>query len=106
MAHRCRGAARTDNPGRSPHQGASAMTAFTHQPDVDMRTAPTTRGAVTGRPRLILRAEGAVLLAAMLLAFGTTDQRWWLVPVLLSLPDLAMAGYARSSRLGALTYNL
>lgn len=63
-------------------------------------------GAVTGRPRLLLRAEGGVLLVAGLLAFRATGQPWWLVPVLLLLPDLSMAGYARSPRLGALTYNL
>lgn len=63
-------------------------------------------GAVTGRPRLLLRVEGGVLLVAGLVAFGATGQPWWLVPVLLLLPDLSMAGYARSSRLGALTYNL
>ena len=63
-------------------------------------------GVVTGRPRLLLRMEGGVLLVAGLLAFAATEQPWWLVPVLLFLPDLFMAGYARSSRFGALTYNL
>ena len=63
-------------------------------------------GAVTGKPRLLLRVEGAVLLVAALLAFAQTAQRWWLVPLVLFLPDLAMAGYARSTRVGALTYNL
>jgi hypothetical protein len=50
--------------------------------------------------------EGGVLLVAALLAFAATDQTWWLVPALLFVPDVFMAGYARSSRLGALTYNL
>ena len=71
-------------------------------------TAPTLAapGAVTGRPLLVLRAEGAVLMTAALVAFALTGASWVLVPTLLLLPDLAMAGYARSSRLGALTYNL
>jgi hypothetical protein len=66
----------------------------------------TTQGAVTGRPRLFLRVEGAVLLVAALAAFAALDEPWWLVPAVLLLPDLFMAGYARSTRLGALTYNL
>lgn len=71
-------------------------------------TAPTLAapGAVTGRPLLLLRTEGAVLMAAALAAFALTGSSWVLVPTLLLLPDLAMVGYARSSRLGALTYNL
>ena len=67
---------------------------------------PVVTGAVTGGPRHVLRLEGGVLLVAALIAFATTGQAWWLVPALLFLPDLAMVGYARSSRLGALTYNL
>ncbi|MCU1672977.1 MAG: hypothetical protein JWN77_1090 [Frankiales bacterium] len=63
-------------------------------------------GAATARPRAILRAEGGVLLVAALVAFAVTDEAWWLVPALLFVPDLFMVGYARSSRLGALTYNL
>ena len=57
-------------------------------------------------PLAILRSEGAVLLAAALAAyFAGLDQPWWLVPVLLFVPDLFMAGYARSSRVGAVVYN-
>lgn len=62
---------------------------------------------VAGVPRRILQAEGAVLLAAALAAyFGGLDEPWWLVPLLLFVPDVFMAGYAASSRLGAWTYNL
>jgi hypothetical protein len=63
-------------------------------------------GAVTGGPRTILRIEGGVLVTAALVGFALTDEPWWLVPALLFLPDLVMAGYARSSRVGAITYNL
>lgn len=63
-------------------------------------------GTVTGRPRTILRVEGAVLLGAALLGYTTTDRSWWLALLVLLVPDLFMVGYARSSRLGALTYNL
>ena len=78
----------------------------TVRPDVPASSPTAVEGTVTGRPRLFLRAEGAVLLIAALMAFATTDEPWWLVPAALFLPDLFMAGYARSSRLGALTYNL
>lgn len=67
----------------------------------------TTSPAVTGLPLRFLRSEGLVLLAAALTAYVTAlDEPLWLIPALLLLPDLFMAGYARSSRLGAVTYNL
>jgi hypothetical protein len=57
-------------------------------------------------PLRILRSEGVVLLAAALAVyFVGLDEPWWLVPVLLFVPDVFMAGYARSSRAGALLYN-
>jgi hypothetical protein len=65
-----------------------------------------TGSAVSGLPLRVLRSEGLVLVAASLAAFFTAlDEAWWLVPTLLFLPDLAMAGYARSPRAGALAYN-
>ena len=68
---------------------------------------PTPPPAVTGLPLRILRSEGLVLLAAALAAYFTgLDEPWWLVPLLLFLPDLLMVGYATSNRLGALLYNL
>ncbi len=63
-------------------------------------------GVVTGRPRVFLRVEGAVLLAASLFGYAATERPWWLVPAVLLLPDIFMAGYARSTAFGALTYNL
>jgi hypothetical protein len=63
--------------------------------------------AVTGLPLGILRSEGLVLLAAALAAFfSALDQPWWLVPVLLLVPDLLMVGYAKSHVAGAALYNL
>ena len=47
-----------------------------------------------------------VLLAGALLLFRNTHQRWWWIPVLLFFPDLFIVGYARSTKLGALLYNL
>jgi hypothetical protein len=62
--------------------------------------------AVSGLPLRILRSEGLVLLAAALSTyFVGLDEAWWLVPLLLFVPDAFMAGYATSSRVGALLYN-
>ena len=68
--------------------------------------SPPDAGVVTGRPRLLLRAEGGVLLAAALAGFTATGQSWWLVPLMLFLPDLLMTGYLHSTSVGALAYNL
>jgi hypothetical protein len=63
--------------------------------------------SVVGRPLRILRSEGVVLLVVALAAYVTAlDEAWWLVPLLLLVPDLLMVGYARSARTGALFYNL
>ncbi|MCW2665293.1 MAG: hypothetical protein JWN57_255 [Frankiales bacterium] len=72
-------------------------------------TGPRRAGtpAVSGQPLRFLRGEGLVLFAASLAVFfGGLDEAWWLVPVLLFLPDVAIIGYLRSSRAGALAYNL
>lgn len=63
-------------------------------------------GFVLGGPRAILRVEGGVLFAASIALFAGQGQAWWLYPALLLAPDIFMIGYARSPRLGALTYNL
>ena len=63
-------------------------------------------GTVGGTPRRWLRVEGATLAAGSLIAYSTTDQAWWLVPLTLLLPDLTMIGYLGGTRLGAHLYNL
>jgi hypothetical protein len=68
-------------------------------------TTPTP--AVTGLPLRFLRSEGLVLLAgALAFYFAGLDEPWWLVPLLLLAPDLLMVGYAASSRVGAVLYDL
>ena len=62
--------------------------------------------SVTGRPRFFLRLDGLVLFISSLVLFGRTNQHWWWVPLLLFVPDIFMAGYARSTKVGALIYNL
>ena len=62
--------------------------------------------AVSGLPLRILRSEGLVLLVAALATyFAGLDEPWWLVPLLLFVPDVFMVGYAKSHRAGALLYN-
>ena len=64
-------------------------------------------GAVAGMPLRILRSEGFVLLAVALAGFfSALDEPFWLVPLLLFVPDLFIVGYARSVRTGAALYNL
>ena len=75
-------------------------------PRTDATAAIDESGVVLAQPRLWLRTEAAVLLAAALVGFAKTGQSWWLVALLLLAPDLLMIGYARSSKLGAVLYNL
>ena len=63
-------------------------------------------GTVTSGPRWWLRVDGLVLLAGSLALFATTGESWWLVPLVILLPDVFMAGYLGGTRLGAFTYNL
>jgi hypothetical protein len=57
-------------------------------------------------PLRILRGEGVVLLCVALAAFFTgLDEPWWLVPILLFVPDVFIVGYAKSNPVGAMTYN-
>jgi hypothetical protein len=67
---------------------------------------PLGDGTVTGAPRRWLRLEGATLLVGSLIAYSTTDQAWWLVPLVILVPDLTMTGYLGGARLGARLYNL
>lgn len=56
--------------------------------------------------RLILRLEGAALLVAAMVAYGSTGQAWWLLAILFLAPDIAIAAYLAGPRIGALGYNL
>jgi len=63
-------------------------------------------GTVVGAPRLWLRLEGAALLAGALIAYTTTNQAWWLIPLTLLVPDISAVGYLGGARLGARLYNI
>jgi hypothetical protein len=70
-------------------------------------TTTTRTTKATDLPVRFLRSEGAVLVAGALAAYAAgLDQPWWLVPLLLLVPDVFLAGYARSNRMGAIVYNL
>jgi hypothetical protein len=60
---------------------------------ISQSSGPISDGTVSGTPRLWLRVEAAALLTGALIAYSTTGQHWWLVPVVVLLPDLAMTGY-------------
>jgi hypothetical protein len=62
-------------------------------------------GMVRGAPRLLLRTEGAALLAVCVILYAKFGSTWWLFVVLLLAPDIGMSGYVRTTRLGAATYN-
>lgn len=63
------------------------------------------RPAVVGPPQFILRAEGAALFVACVLAYRHLGLNWAEFALLFLAPDLAMAGYALGPKVGAATYN-
>ncbi len=56
-------------------------------------------------PAILLRIEGAVLLASTALLYWEQGGAWLLFALGFFAPDLAMLGYAAGSRIGAMTYN-
>jgi hypothetical protein len=60
---------------------------------------------VTGGARLLLRLEGAALLAAMVALYAWQGTSWWLFALLFFTPDLSFAGYLLGPRPGAIVYN-
>ena len=61
---------------------------------------------VLSRPALMLRVEGATLLAGSVLLYWMGGGSWWLFVLLLLAPDLAMLGYLAGPRVGAVAYNV
>jgi hypothetical protein len=62
-------------------------------------------GSVRGGPLVLLRLEGAAILAASLLAYDHAGQSWWTFAALILVPDLSMLGYLANARVGAASYN-
>ena len=61
---------------------------------------------VLSRPALMLRVEGATLLAGSVLLYWMGGGSWWLFALLLLAPDLAILGYLAGPRVGAAAYNV
>lgn len=57
-------------------------------------------------PSVLLRLEGAALLAVASFLYARSDASWLLFVLLLLAPDVGMVGYVRGSRAGAVLYNL
>jgi hypothetical protein len=57
-------------------------------------------------PALMLRVEGATILAGSVLLYWMGGGSWWLFALLLLAPDLAMLGYLAGPRVGAIVYNV
>jgi hypothetical protein len=56
-------------------------------------------------PAVLLRLEGAALLAGALLLYREHGASWLLFALLLLAPDLSMLGYLAGLRVGATVYN-
>ena len=57
-------------------------------------------------PAVLVRIEGAVMLALSILLYGLNGNSWLLFVVLFLVPDLSMLGYLGGPRIGAVSYNL
>ncbi|WP_159728800.1 DUF4260 domain-containing protein [Methylosinus sp. Ce-a6] len=64
-----------------------------------------TSGSVLGWPKILLRLEGAALMAAALFAYFGLGADWRLLAWLFLFPDLSMVFYLAGPRIGAIAYN-
>lgn len=72
----------------------------------DTSSAPLTSPAVAGIPRIVLRLEGAALLALTTFLYAQLGAAGWgLYAALFLWPDLAFFGYLAGPRVGAAAYN-
>lgn len=84
---------------------ATQIPTFTSVASISPARAVPLGGAVRGGPQLLLRVEGALVLAAALLAYAELGGSWGRFALLFLLPDLAMLGYLAGPRVGAAAYN-
>lgn len=73
--------------------------------DTTAHATRTPTAAVEGAPRVLLRLEGAVVLAAAVAAYATLGGGWLLFALTFLAPDLAFVGYLAGPRVGAMAYN-
>lgn len=81
---------------------------FDRLPLVPSRTAAGSRapGHAEGAPRVILRLEGALVLALATLAYAHLGLAGWgFFAACFFAPDLAFLGYLAGPRVGAIAYN-
>jgi Domain of unknown function (DUF4260) len=88
---------RVEGVHRKPNERKTAMTPMQNS---------NTQAVVTGVPNLVLRAEGAALLAASVAAYVQVGAGWGLFALLFLVPDVFMLGYLRGPRFGAAIYNV
>jgi hypothetical protein len=60
---------------------------------------------VTGAPRMLLRLEGAAVLAGAIVGYRALGGSWLLFALLFLTPDLSLLGYLGGARIGAALYN-
>jgi hypothetical protein len=58
------------------------------------------------RPGVLLRVEGAVMLALAVLLYALQGGSWLLFVLLILAPDLSALGFLAGTKVGAATYNL
>lgn len=74
-------------------------------PRAAQREEAAAPGSASGGVRLLLRAEGLVVLAASVAAYAQFGAGWGWFAALFLLPDLSFLAYLSGPRLGALAYN-
>jgi hypothetical protein len=67
--------------------------------------APARTGVVTGAPRIVLRLEGGVALAAAAFAHAWVGGGWAMFAILFLVPDVFMLGYLGGPKVGAAVYD-
>ena len=68
-------------------------------------SGPEAAGMVTGGVKVLLRLEGLVLFAGMVLLYGVWGGSWWLFAILFLVPDLSFLAYLTDAKTGAIVYN-
>ena len=66
----------------------------------------TATPAVAGMPRVLLRIEGACMLAIATVLYWRLGETWWLFAILFLAPDLSFLAYLAGARVGAIAYNV
>lgn len=61
---------------------------------------------VIGNLKIILRLEGLTILALSMIAFAHYSADWYMFIVLFLIPDLALIGYLKGNKTGAILYNV